>query len=1089
MNLDRKVAKRYLRKIAIEAPASPVSGPPEKEILPTRLVDLINLAVAFDAYLTWLEQQGTDLDSLAQQGTVLVRRFLPSLQLGVTQHFAPIMERPEASILRTKWQRAQLPGTPPDIARRLASYFQMLLPWLKIHHGVFQDIFSGRSAKTIRDLVVVVQEENPAACLNKAAALAPISGLTMPRKWIEEAAQAAGAPLTAGEAAITDGQTAQNLGEDLQTVESKIGVVTQGTPEAAALQEERTNLVAQIHQVAQESASPSVVLATATSATRTTPRSGVIQRFGLTDEQAEVVQAMGKVLVAAGAGSGKTQTIVATIASLVEEKGYAPAQILTCSFTRAASAELGSRLDAAGVGGVDSGTTHHVARGIIERNRPNLVPAMRNTRGADKCFKMAMIQVQMDVAGFQRQMEEGKAVLQRIESIPGWRSIEILKSFHDQVGRGRSLSEKQLAVLPKFERGGGSGGWGGGSRRPYRRWAAEEEDSGGADRRSKYWSAPIGEWFNLGKPLLDEKGGKMGPKRALLAVDNYKNSGIGVDQARATNGDTPIVALYAAYEWLKKNDPVFGPAMDYTDQLQISLEILETDPAARAAEQGRYRCILVDEAQDLNETQFKMFQLLGKSADLLSFIGDDRQSIYGFRGARPQNYTALSKDPAFQTKLMTTNFRSGKAIVDAAEKLIAYNEDRQVPKVCRSHDRRGVGSIRAKDPLTHEEGAATVAQEIADAVAAGESPADFGVLVRNNAEADAYNLALIARGIPYRTLKKEQGGYFGKPVVKALTAWLRLIVGGSDAEINDAVIEAHQTPGFGLDKQFATYLGRQVRGSNYLDWISAAKPVYQGPAAWMDKRVAEYMNTIRQVRLQGQGDSSALIQAILGLRGNKSTFIETLMKFVDEDDVIEDEGEEAGEEAIRNAALAPVRPLMTMAENFPDPANMLLFIAKMKGANEKAQKKTPQDKEDWKEPAVLVGTVHGWKGLQAKHVYVCMAGGVFPNFRSDQKAEEQTLAGEPVTAYDEERRLAYVAITRGMDSSTVISPHANYNGKPAITSRFIGEACIQTVGEAQQEQEEQLVETAKTASFSFGADLATAFEQGPVQFDLFGLEG
>jgi superfamily I DNA/RNA helicase len=219
----------------------------------------------------------------------------------------------------------------------------------------------------------------------------------------------------------------------------------------------------------------------------------------------------------------------------------------------------------------------------------------------------------------------------------------------------------------------------------------------------------------------------------------------------------------------------------------------------------------------------------------------------------------------------------------------------------------------------------------------------------------------------------------------------------------------------------------------------------------MNKKVAEYVDAIRKVKVLGHGESAGLIHAILDLKGPKGTFIDALMKLVDEDDVVEEEGGEGGEEAIRQAALAPVRPLMLMAENFKDPENMLAFIAKMKAANEKVEKKSPDTKEDWKEPAVLVGTVHGWKGLEAKHVYVSMAGGVFPNFRSDKLADEQDMKGQPITAYDEERRLAYVAITRGKETTTILSPMKTYLGKPAGVSVFIGEACIPVFGDAKGE--------------------------------------
>jgi superfamily I DNA/RNA helicase len=89
-----------------------------------------------------------------------------------------------------------------------------------------------------------------------------------------------------------------------------------------------------------------------------------------------------------------------------------------------------------------------------------------------------------------------------------------------------------------------------------------------------------------------------------------------------------------------------------------------------------------------------------------------------------------------------------------------------------------------------------------------------------------------------------------------------------------------------------------------------------------------------------------------------------------------------------------------------------------------------------------------------------MAGGVFPNFRSDEKAEKQSANGETVTAYDEERRLAYVAITRGELTTTVLSPKNSYLGKAATASIFPLEACIPFEGEAEQEKETQQNKTA-----------------------------
>lgn len=1076
-HMIRRVTRNYIRRHAGETPEIPPIG---------RLVDIVMLTVAVDTYRAYLEGQGKDGSPLLTKGLGILRRYTADMEATLQAYVVPIGDKSGAAAMKPLIRLAQRTGTLVDVTRYRADLFRRLMPWLKTKPAIFNEMFTGRVAKAAREIAMAVEEESPTGLLNKSAGIAPVSGISVTRKWVELAAEDVGAGLSVTESVMADAATAQNLGDDLQAIDTRISSTPPNTPEAADLQAKKTSIVQKIDRVSKNSKAPEAILSAASTASKTQKKTGVAERFGLTDEQREVMNATGKLVVAAGAGSGKTATVVATIAHLVDEKGYLPSQIMACSFTRAASAELEERIESqAKVSGVVVGTTHRMARDIIQRNRHDLVTAMRNTKGADRCFKIAMKQISMDVEGFQAQLETNKAILQRIEAIQGWRGIDILRSFHEQISKGRNLSDKQLAVLPKFENRGGYGGGGGyGYRRRYAStpldflWAkmADEDDDApeppSKGKFSKYDTAPVGEWFNIGKPLLNEKGERLGLKRAQLAVENFKNSGVSVAQARQEQGDVPLVALYGAYEWLKRNDPVFGPGMDFTDQLQVALQILEDDPKALAAEQSRYKVLIVDEAQDLNEIQFRMFQLAGAKADVMMYCGDDKQSIYGFRGAKPDNYVNLTKTPGFQTLLMTTNFRSGKEIVDAANRLIAHNEDRQIPMVCRSYDPRGQGAIVTKDVANHEDGAKMVAQEIKDAVDSGESPADFGILVRNNAESDAFTLSLIVRGIPYRMLKKDNGGYFGKPVVRALVSWIRIIIGGTTAEMNDAIVEAHRTPGFGLDEMFAVNLGKMARGQNFYDYIASGGQVYTDRAAWMNQKyVTPYVEAIRQVRALGSGDSSSLIRAILDLKGPKGTFVESLMKMVDEDDIIEDEGGEAGDDAIRNAALAPVRPLMLMADHNADPAQMLNFIAKMKAANEKTQKNAPETKDDWKEPAVLVGTVHGWKGLQAKHVYCCMAGGVFPNFRSDETAAQQEASGGPVTAYDEERRLAYVAITRGQDTTTVIAPHANYLGKPAGNSRFISEACIPIQGESGTSNNDESKMASTKMADHFGADL------------------
>ena len=1048
---------------------------------PGRLLDLIILTLALDAYAL----AGTN-DAVSSKGLTMWRQHKGDLDAATLLHLKPMVETQDAlSVLRSKLHLVEM-ITP----ERKARFYEAFMEQIRKHPSLMRDLFTGRAYSNAQKVAAAVSEGDVEMRLQKLSLIPTSSGLSAPMRWIDKAAEDIGVAPSAVDSAASHAEATQGVVEEMRRVRTGLEAIDPASPDAEALQDRKDALDAELQDAIDESDNPAATLAAVATSLAQKPKSKVVEDFGLTEEQAAVVASKGKVVVAAAAGSGKTQTAVAWIASLVKEQGYAPEQILACSFTRAAAAELESRVESqAGVRRAEIGTTHSIARMVIGFAHPELAAQIKPsaTKLADKCFKIAMKQVELSAGGYSAQLEKNKELLSKIEAIPGWRSNDFLSSLHRQLEQGRTLSDKQVAALDKFKSYGG--GYGGGYRRRY----ADEDitpiepvikKAADEDGQSKYWNVPAGQWFNLGEKLVDDAGKAVGSKRASLAVENFKNGGISPEEAWQTYGSTTgfmrlMAALYGAYEWTKKNDPVYGPSMDFTDQLVKALDILRTEPKVLESMQRRFKVVIVDEAQDLNQIQFDFFSILGEKADVLAFVGDDKQSIYAFRGAKPGNYVDLTKKPGFQTKGITMNFRSGKAIVDAANKLIAHNGDRQIPMVCEADvARKGMGQIVAKTAATHEAGAEEVGQEIKDSVDSGDSPKDFGILVRNNAEADAYTLSLISRGVPYRMLKKSEGGYFGRPLVKALVAWMTLVVSKSDAEINDAVIQAHSTPGFNLDKMFASGLSANARGMNYLDYILAGRTIYFDKQAWRNKNVAQYADAIRGLVASGSTTSSEdLIRAILAIKGARGTFEDSLIALVDEDDIIEDEGSiEPSAEAIRDAAMAPLRPLMQMAQNFKDPATMMHFILKMKAANEKAQKKEPTDKDDWKEPAVLVGTVHGWKGLQAKHVFVCMAGGVFPNFRTEEQAEEDP------TAFDEERRLAYVAITRGEQTVTIMSPSSSYLGKPAKgISRFIGEACIKIIGEEPPKEVPaepgEVPPEAKTASFahSLASNLSNSY--------------
>jgi superfamily I DNA/RNA helicase len=1012
---------------------------------PEELVDLLAFALGFFSFVG-AGGEAVSAKVLAQ-GKQVATQMKPRLEAGLVRLIEPLVERPDAAQIKTAWALARRGGSPADVLVRTGEFTVALAGWLRSRPQVLRDVFAGgRAFGAARRLQNAAAAGSPQSMLAQLSTSAPASRLRLSYKWLEAAAIAVGAEPSSVEKSTVEGESIGPVVDAIRKVQSKIDATPPDSEEAADLNEERSALEHELEVAIETSSTPAVVQQAANAQLSSKPSYGIEQRFGVNDQQAQAVLAEGRIVLAAGAGSGKTKTMVAKIEYAVRDQGYDPEQILATSFTRKAAGELGKRLTARNVHGVRTGTTHSISREIIVNGAPALKGQLdKGVRNADMIFRLAIEQVALSQHG----------------------------------GGGRRYASHDLEAY------GGNRGWGGGGGGKSKGWQGGKGGGGGG---SPYWKQPAGLWFNIGQRPQDAKGRVLGSRRLRTVVGLWQNSMISPDKAWAefqnAEKDDPLryfgAAVYGAYDWLKKNDPNYGPALDLDDWLSKAVEVLETNKPYREAVQRRYRMVIVDEAQDQNMTQHKLFGILGEKADTYAMVGDDKQAIYEFRGAAPQEFVTLPAK-GFQLLKLTMNYRSGKSIVDAANKLIAYNEDRQIPMVCDANvDRKGMGEIRALETASHESSASFAADEIETSLQAGAMiPSDFGIMVRNNAEADAFALALMARGIPFRCKRD----FFSAPAIKSMIAWMTINVGSPDSAVNDAVTQAHMTPGFFLDKEFAGGLARECpRGQNYLQFLLDDGRPYTGQNSWRNaKMVVPYAAALRDVS-EFEGDSETLVRNILELEGPKAKFITSLIDQIDPDDLMDEaDSVDVTEEQIREAALAPLQPLFQMARTFKDPAKFMEFVLKMQRANSTTRK---DDDTQPDEPAVMIGTVHSWKGLEVKHAYVSMAGGVFPHHSNDEKAIE----GDE-TAFDSERRLAYVALTRGEDSVTVLSPKINYLGREAQPSRFISEACIGWVGEtpaapSDGTEEDPLRKQGSDRGFfsaDFGEDLAACL--GALQDD------
>ena len=1139
------------RKVAA-VPAPPMST--------GRFVDLAVFVVAYEAYNNYLIETGSEATPHLKKGLSLLKRHHEDLITAIKQVFGPLAERPDSGSIRSPINLALRVSNPSEVGiSHWSKSVREVLPWIKRHPTLFGDLFTGRAARAARELASIVEEESYASLLNKLATIAPVSGLTITRKWTEEAAAAAGVPLTPTENTLVDAQVARGLGEDLGKVENALTTVPTNTPEAAELQEKRADLIQQIGAVAQQSPNPDTILAVAAQAkppTQYATETG--KKQGLTPEQEDAMMARGRVIIAAGAGSGKTRVIASKVAYHVTELGLPVSAILATSFTIKASAELIKRCKDYGAVIPDKtdgfGTTHSIAGRLLNKyapdfKRPNYLGKKEGWKQTT-IFRLAMDQVKMkspsskdppDPKGFWDDLMKGQSQSQgqgqsQPQLAPGTSPVAppppssastYTKAIDDTLSYFRwaantwsggpggwakeqipflqdmrnadpsQLTDRQKTWLNKlFEKVKGrtfvnyrvAAGRSQGVESPDT--ATESEDWRSQvvpepkQRQNKmeeytFHQQPANQWFNLGRELMieDSKGNKkpipMGEFRRAVSI--LKGKAISPSQAWAGEGGyeagSDHAAVYAAYEWIKGNngEPSFAGSGDMDDLLLDTVSALIGSPNLRQQIQSQYKVLLVDEAQDLNKIQHVLFGLMAgyldpktlapwedkhMTADTFSMIGDDFQAIYEFRGANPDEFINKSDlvegEGDFKTKLLDTNFRSGEAIVQAANKLIAHNT-KQIPKVCKANtERNGQGSIIARPCDSVEDAAETLAEEIEGTMESAMTDSakykNFGVAVRSNAEAYQYGVAMLKKGIPFKCNVQ----FFNDNNTKALIGWLTIAEKGLDGDpglIEDAIRSAVKAPFSNLGTAFFSNLEEKARGS-WARWLvdGGHSRIYSsGKWAGILQHFVSNIDTVAQFT----GTPSELVNKILQLKGVDGTSMqEAMIRSVTENDDLmaelaaESESGRVSEEQILEMATAPVDPLIGLMKGKENLGSAMTYVRKLRDVNSKVASRDTEDELD--RDAVTIGTMHSWKGLEIQTMYIPMIGGKFPRTGKDgYSSETPELASE--------RRLAYVAITRAEQKAVILDiPHP----KHGVHSQFISEACIPLAGTNLPDEEE-----------------------------------
>jgi len=445
--------------------------------------------------------------------------------------------------------------------------------------------------------------------------------------------------------------------------------------------------------------------------------------------------------------------------------------------------------------------------------------------------------------------------------------------------------------------------------------------------------------------------------------------------------------LYRAYEGYKERHE----KLDFDDMLTQCYQLLREDAAVREYWQRKYKFILVDEFQDVNQAQFACLQILAEKHQNLFVVGDDDQSIYAFRGARPDfllHFPTLY--PAAKKVTLNTNYRSTERIVNLAERVIGNNEVRFVKNM------KGIGEAGDKVTFFLAEDAAKEAAHIAEKIGRlldeGVPLAEIAVIYRTNLQGGAFARELYKRGIPY-DLRDNSGNVYEHWVAKDLLAYLLL----AENEESDSALRRI------LNKP-KRYIGKDLLAEAEAMPYTLLRSFFVCPSlkGWQEENLENLRIDLNQIRKRTPYDALKYIRKVIG-------YDEYLEEFA----------------AYRRTSAQVLQEIADeIMETAKDCADVRSFREQLERLS--LQMKEQSRKKGQKRNGVALMTMHGAKGLEFRAVFLpSLVEGIVPHEKG-----MDTVA--------EERRLFYVAMTRASEKLCLSAILQRYE-KERKPSRFLAE--------------------------------------------------
>lgn len=509
--------------------------------------------------------------------------------------------------------------------------------------------------------------------------------------------------------------------------------------------------------------------------------------------------------------------------------------------------------------------------------------------------------------------------------------------------------------------------------------------------------------------------GMLKPGDFLSHVSRWKNAGVRVEDAgELARSDAEHVAA-SGYRRYQQSLKLAG-AMDFDDLLLMTEQLFREFEEVRQEESGRYDHVLVDEYQDTNQSQYSIIRQLTGSHRNLCVVGDDDQSIYGWRGAEVQHILNFRHDwPDAKVVRLEANYRSTSAILEAANRLIAFNKVRH-DKVLKPA--RGGGQapriLQFKGEVEEARGITEELKRILDTRA--REPRDFAILFRTNEQPRVFETELRKAQIPYSLVGSQS--FFDRKEVRDLLSYFKFVDNPKD-EV--ALLRIINTPQRGIGPKTVETLLNKAVSQGHSMWETmhdqALISSFPEPARRGIARLQQLVNR-NQARLAEPNVSLATVTRDLVVDLDYTGAIERMYPNADEADARKD----SVEEVINAIAEYEADNQAPSLGGFLDD---IALAGKEFGS--------PKEKERQRN-AVSLMTYHSAKGLEFPIVYmVGMEEGILPHRRS---------LSENYDDVEEERRLCYVGITRAQDELTLSLPLQRKKwGKerPTFASRFLYE--------------------------------------------------